>query len=203
MGVVTWCDFLGGRSHRVAGITKCCMSCRVRMLKFESSPYSSMYRDAQGTLIPEAEHLHSMLLLLTLTLMLHSNLTVFSFQALFVGLQIYLLLLYLQFHHALSEFGHLLSMFISCEADKDLSLSFVFIGKGILMWPFPLFFCDIVGWDKGVDSLDWGVEIELDLDDSVFALVDVWSVLWCCDGWGGLGLCSWLLRDASVPNSLS
>jgi len=29
MGVATWCNFLGGQSHRVAGITKCHMSRRV------------------------------------------------------------------------------------------------------------------------------------------------------------------------------
>ena len=93
-----------------------------------------MSRDARGTLILqlEVEHLHSMLLLFMLALMLCSNLMVFSVQALFIGLQIYLLLLYLQFHHALSVFGHLPSMFISREASEDLSLGFVFIGKGIL-----------------------------------------------------------------------
>ena len=39
MGVATWCNFLGGWLHRVTGIAKCHMSCRVRMLEFESSPY--------------------------------------------------------------------------------------------------------------------------------------------------------------------
>ena len=29
MGVATQCNFLGGQLHRVTGITKCCMSCRV------------------------------------------------------------------------------------------------------------------------------------------------------------------------------
>ena len=74
-----------------------------------------------------------MLLLLVLTLMLCSNSMVSSFQALFVGLQIYSLLLYLQFHHVLSVFGHLPSMFVSHEAGEDLGLSFVLIRKGILM----------------------------------------------------------------------
>ena len=40
MGVATWCDFLGGWLHRVTGIAKCHMSCRVGMMEFESSPYS-------------------------------------------------------------------------------------------------------------------------------------------------------------------
>jgi len=40
MGAVTWCDFLGGWSHKVTGIAKCHMSHRVGILEFESSPYT-------------------------------------------------------------------------------------------------------------------------------------------------------------------
>ena len=39
MGVATQCNFLGGWSHRVTGITKCHMIRRVGMLEFESPPY--------------------------------------------------------------------------------------------------------------------------------------------------------------------
>jgi hypothetical protein len=88
----------------------------------------------------EAEHLHIVLLPLTLALMLGGNPAFFGFYIFSFCLQTDSLLLYLEFCHALSMFRHLAMMFIRSDVGENFGLRFGFIREGLLTRPLSLVF---------------------------------------------------------------